>query len=113
MEETKKKAGFNGKQFAIWMAALVLGTILGTLGCAPLNEFFDFIAAIYTRLFKFIAVPTIALAVTTTLALLGAKKDTGRIFLHTIIYTVLTTVVAAVVGAILYKVIAPAIFPQN
>lgn len=113
MEETKKKAGFNGKQFAIWMAALVLGTILGTLGCAPLNEFFDFIAAIYTRLFKFIAVPTIALAVTTTLALLGAKKDTGRIFLHTIIYTVLTTVVAAAVGAILYRIIAPGNLPAE
>ncbi len=113
MEEAKKKAGFNGKQFAIWMAALVLGSILGTLGCVPLNEFFDFIASIYTRLFKFIAVPTIALAVTTTLALLGAKKDTGRIFLHTIIYTILTTVVAAAVGALLYKVIAPGNLPAE
>ena len=113
MEEAKKKAGFNGKQFAIWMAALVLGSILGTLGCVPLNEFFDFIASIYTKLFKFIAVPTIALAVTTTLALLGAKKDTGRIFLHTIIYTILTTVVAAAVGALLYKVIAPGNLPAE
>ena len=113
MEETKKKAGFNGKQFAIWMAALVLGSILGTLGCTPLNEFFDFIASIYTRLFKFIAVPTIALAVTTTLALLGAKKNTGRIFLHTIIYTILTTIAAAVVGAVLYKIIAPGNLPAE
>lgn len=113
MEEAKKKAGFNGKQFAIWMAALVLGSILGTLGCVPLNEFFDFIASIYTRLFKFIAVPTIALAVTTTLALLGAKKDTGRIFLHTIIYTLLTTIAAAAVGAVLYKIIAPGNLPAE
>ena len=113
MEEAKKKAGFNGKQFAIWMAALVLGSILGTLGCVPLNDFFDFIASIYTKLFKFIAVPTIALAVTTTLALLGAKKDTGRIFLHTIIYTILTTVVAAAVGALLYKIIAPGNLPAE
>jgi Na+/H+-dicarboxylate symporter len=45
--------------------------------------------------------------VTTTLALLGAKKDTGKIFLHTIIWTVLTSVTAAAVGALLYKIFAP------
>ena len=31
MENTKQKAGFSGKQFVIWMAALVLGAILGLL----------------------------------------------------------------------------------
>ena len=59
----------------------MLGAILGSLGIAKLNEFFDFVAGAYTRLFQFVAVPTIALAVTTTLASLGARKDTGRIFL--------------------------------
>ena len=78
MKENKTKTGFHGRQFALWIAALILGGILGTLGCGWLNDFFNFIASVYTRLFQFVAVPTIALAVTTTLALLGARKNTGR-----------------------------------
>ena len=111
MEKITQKNGFNRKQFAIWMAALILGAILGACGISRLNTFFDFIAAVYTRLFKFAAVPTIALAITTTLASLGARRNAGKIFLHTIIYTLLTTVAAAGVGALLYKFIAPGNLP--
>lgn len=113
METSKNKSGFNGKQLAVWMTALILGTVLGILNNNWLNNFFDFIAAAYTRLFKFIAVPTIALVITTTLATLGAKKNTGRIFLHTIVYTLLTTISAALVGGILYKIIAPGNLPTE
>ena len=113
MEKHQAKNGFNGRQLVLWLTALVLGGILGTLGCGWLNEFFNFIAAVYTRLFQFIAVPTIALAVTTTLALLGARKNTGRIFLHTITYTLLTTVAAALVGLLLFQVIKPDNLPAE
>ena len=113
MEEVKKIRSFNGKQMLIWLAALILGGVLGMLGNGVINEFFNFIASAYTRLFKFVAVPTIALAVTTTLAMLGAKRDTGKIFLHTIIYTLLTTIVAAIVGAALYLWIAPGNLPVD
>ena len=113
MDNKQQKNGFNGKQFAIWMAALVLGSILGVCNFTGLNEFLNFIAKIYTRLFQFIAVPTIALAILTTLATLGAKRDTGKIFLHTIIYTLLTTVAAALVGAVLYKIIVPGNLPAE
>ena len=111
MKDIGTKPGFNGRQLALWITALVLGGILGTLGGGWLNEFFNFIASVYTRLFQFVAVPTIALAVTTTLALLGARKNTGRIFLHTISYTLLTTAAAALVGLLLYKVIQPGNLP--
>lgn len=107
MEKAKGIRTFNSKQMFIWLAALILGGALGMIGSSVINEFFNFIASAYTRLFKFVAVPTIALAVTTTLAMLGAKRDTGRIFLYTIIYTLLTTLAAAVVGAVLYVIIAP------
>ena len=60
MKDSKKRAGFNGKQFAIWLLALVLGGILGTLNIGWLNEFFNFIASVYTRLFQFVSVPTMA-----------------------------------------------------
>ena len=95
MNDGKKKNGFNGKQFTLWLTALVLGGLLGTLNLAWMNDFFNFIASVYTRLFQFVAVPTIALAVTTTLAQLGARKNTGRIFLHTILYTLLSTAAAS------------------
>ena len=113
MAETTVKRGFNGKQFAIWLAALLIGGFLGTLGWGWLNDFLNFIAAVYTRLFKFIAVPTIALAIMTTLAMLGAKKNTGKIFLNTVTYTLLTTLIASGVGALLYKFIAPGNLPSE
>ena len=113
METSKNKSGFNSKQLVIWMSALILGCILGMFNVEWLNNFFNFIATAYTRLFKFVAVPTIALVIATTLATLGAKKNTGRLFLHTIIYTLLTTVVAALVGAVLYKIIAPDNLPNE
>ena len=113
METSKNKSGFNSKQLVIWMSALILGCILGMFNVEWLNNFFNFIATAYTRLFKFVAVPTIALVIATTLATLGAKKNTGRLFLHTIIYTLLTTVVAALVGAVLYKIIAPGNLPNE
>lgn len=105
--------GFNWKQFGIWMGALIIGAGLGALNSALLNDFFNFIAGIYTRLFKFIAVPTIALSVATTLALLGAKKNTGKIFLNTIVWTLLTTLAASAAGALLYKLAAPGNLPAE
>ena len=72
-----------------------------------LNKGFNFIATVFTRLFQFIAVPTIALAVITTLSELGTKKNTGKIFARTITYTLLTTFSAAIVSLILYISFTP------
>ena len=65
------------------------------------------------RLFQFVAVPTIALAVITTLAMLAKNNDTGKIFLRTISYTMLTTVAAAAVGLLLFILVAPETLPQE
>ena len=108
-----KAKGLNVGQIAVWLVALAVGACLGTLGKPWLNELCDFVASAYTRLFQFVAVPTIALAVTTTLASLGAKRNTGRIFLHTLSYTLLTTLAAALVGLGLYLLIAPGNLPQD
>ena len=110
MQKTK---GMGFRQFAVWTAALVLGAALGSLGFARLDGFFNFVASAYTRLFQFVAVPTIALAVATTLASLGARKSTGRLFLHTITYTLLTTLAAALVGLGLYVLVAPGNLPAD
>ena len=111
IEESRKQG--NGKQFALWMAALVIGGALGWMNNPSLNELFNFVATIFTRLFQFIAVPTIALAVITTLSALGANKDTKRIFAHTIVYTLLTTICSAAVGLALYLWIAPGSLPAD
>ncbi|WP_288802824.1 dicarboxylate/amino acid:cation symporter [uncultured Dialister sp.] len=103
----------QGRQIVLWMLALVVGAALGWLGIKPLNELFTFIATVFTRLFQFIAVPTIALAVITTLAQLGGKKETGRIFAHAVTYTLLTTICAAGIGLMMYLWIAPGNLPAD
>lgn len=108
----KKKDNSQKKQIMLWIGALVVGAVLGMLGLSALNDLMNFIATVYTRLFQLLAVPTIALAVMTTLAALGNQADTGRIFKHTIVYTLLTTIAAAAVGLVLYNIIQPGNLPQ-
>src|SRR5574344_1956236 len=105
--------GASRKQLLLWFGALILGGLLGWLGIQPLNDLFNFIATVFTRLFQFIAVPTIALAVITTLSALGGKKETGRIFAHAVTYTLLTTIAAASIGLVLYLWIAPGNLPVD
>ena len=101
------------KQTLIWIGALIVGAILGLLQADWLNQLTDFVAVVYTRLFQLLAVPTIVLAVTTTLASFGKGPGTGRIFRHTVTYTLLTTTVAAAVGLLLYVLIAPGYLPAD
>ena len=110
--DAQRQQGSN-KQLYFWIAALIIGGILGMLGTGTINEMCDFVATIFTRLFQFIAVPTIALAVITTLASLGAEKNTGKIFVRTITYTLLTTFAASFVALALYIIIAPGNLPSD
>ena len=115
MEIQDKKQGKNKqtKQLALWIGALILGAILGALGIEVLNGMMNFVATAYTRLFQLLAVPTIALAVITTLSSLGNQADTGKIFRHAIVYTLLTTIAAAAVGLVLYNIVAPGNLPTD
>ena len=100
------------KETLIWIGALIAGAILGLTGLHWVDQLMEFIATVYTRLFQLLAVPTIVLAVITTLATYGSK-DSGRLFRHTLTYTLLTTLAAACVGALLYVVIAPGNLPAE
>ena len=97
------------KQLIFWIGALVIGAVLGSLHMDAINSVCDFVATVFTRLFKFIAVPAIAVSVLTTLATLGSNKETARIFRRTIFYTLLTTFAASTIAAILFFVINPEI----
>lgn len=84
-----------------------MGTLIGIINISQLNAVADAVATIYTRLFQLLAVPTIVLAVITTLSTMGVGRETGRIFRRTLTYTLLTTVCAAAVGALLYTTVDP------
>ena len=100
------------KKIALWIGALIIGTILGILGINWINQSMELIATIYTKLFQLLSVPTIVLAVVTTFATFGSKGS-GRIFTRTLTYTLLTTIAAACVGALLYVLIAPGNLPVD
>ncbi len=99
-------------QMIIWLAALAVGVGIGLLNISSVNGVMNFIATVFTRLFRLLAVPTIVLAVITTLASLGGKKEMGRMFRTTVTYTLLTTTAAAAVGLVLYLLIAPGNLPE-
>ena len=111
--EVKPHSCADSQNFWLWLGALVIGGVLGMLGIEWINTAANFIATVFTRLFQFIAVPTIALAVTITLATFGTRKDTGRIFRRTITYTLLTTIAASAVGMLLYRIISPGNLPTE
>lgn len=100
-------------QMIIWLAALAVGVGIGLLNISSVNSVMNFIATVFTRLFRLLAVPTIVLAVITTLASLGGRKEMGRMFRTTVTYTLLTTAVAAAVGLVLYLLIAPGNLPES
>lgn len=100
-------------QVAIWLGALVVGVGLGLLNVPAVNAVMNVVATIFTRLFRLLAVPTIVLAIITTLASLGNGREMGRMFRITLTYTLLTTTAAAAVGLIYYLVIAPGNLPPS
>ncbi len=109
----RKEKGGQTRKLMLWVGALIVGATLGMLGQEWLDGLMNFVATVYTRLFQLLAVPTIALAVVTTLSSLGDQADTGKIFRHAVTYTLLTTIAAAAVGLVLYNMVAPGNLPQE
>lgn len=100
-------------QIIIWLAALVVGVGVGLLRIDAVDAVMSVIATIYTRLFRLLAVPTIVLAVITTLASLGGGREMGKMFRTTVTYTLLTTGAAAIVGLVFYLIVAPGNLPPS
>lgn len=103
----------NKKQIIIWLVAMAAGVGLGLLHVQAIDTVMNYIATVYTRLFRLLAVPTIVLAVITTLASLGGGKELGKIFKTSLTYTLLTTFSAAAIGLLLYLLIAPGNIPVS
>ena len=96
-----------------YVGAVILGIASGFSESVFLHDLMDFIATVFTRLFSFIAVPIIALALITTLAKLGKGSESGKIFVHTIFYTLLTTIISALVAASLFLTLKPENVPSE
>ena len=91
---------------ALYLIAVALGAANGVWGGETGHTVADFISTLFIRVFKFVAVPIIAVSIISTLASLSANS--GRLFRRTIFYTLFTTVLAATLAALLYEVFAPA-----
>ena len=113
MTISKNNNASQHRQMLLWIGALVVGAAIGMAQVGWIDNIMSFIASVYTRLFQLLAVPTIVLAVITTLSTLGGQKDSGRIFRTALKYTILTTVAAAAVGLVLYIIVAPGNLPSD
>ncbi|WP_410099615.1 dicarboxylate/amino acid:cation symporter [Sutterella wadsworthensis] len=90
-----------------YLIAIVLGIVNGIWGSSATQSFADFIATMFIRLFKFVAIPIIAVSIISTLSSISKSRSSGRIFRHTIFSTLFTTILAATLAALLYEVFSP------
>ena len=95
-------------QAILYVVAIVLGLINGFYGSNFWIQSGEFISTIFIRLFRFIAVPIIAVSIIATLSQISRSSESGRIFRHSVFYTLLTTILAATLAAVLFKIFAPA-----
>lgn len=103
-----QQSGISGRMLAIfYLIAIVLGIVNGIWGSSATQSFADFIATMFIRLFKFVAIPIIAVSIISTLSSISKSRSLGRIFRHTIFYTLFTTILAATLAALLYEVFSP------
>ena len=103
-----QQSGISGRMLAIfYLIAIVLGIVNGVWGSSATQSFADFIATMFIRLFKFVAIPIIAVSIISTLSSISKSRSSGRIFRHTIFYTLFTTILAATLAALLYEVFSP------
>lgn len=99
-----QQSGISGRMLAIfYLIAIVLGIVNGIWGSSATQSFADFIATMFIRLFKFVAIPIIAVSIISTLSSISKSRSSGRIFRHTIF----TTILAATLAALLYEVFSP------
>lgn len=92
-------------QAVLYVLAIVLGLINGFYGSAFWIQAGEFISTIFIRLFRFIAVPIIAVSIIATLSQISRNRESGRIFKHSVFYTLLTTILAASLAAVLFEIL--------
>ena len=98
----------GGKILALLYAvAIVFGIVNGVWGTPETHSVADFIATMFIRLFKFVAIPIIAVSIISTLAGLSRSSGSKKIFRRTVFYTLFTTILAASLAAVLFLIFSP------
>ncbi len=87
--------------------AIILGVINGLYPNATGTAVANFFSDVFIRLFKFVSVPIIGVAICLTIAKLGSDKAEQKIWQRTLFYTLTTTLMAALTAALLYYFLKP------
>lgn len=99
------------KTSAIYIVCFALAIILGIInGLNPNdvgNAIANFFSDIFIRLFKFVSVPIIGVAICLTIAKVGTDSSHQKIWKRTLFYTLTTTIVAAITAAFLFYILKP------
>ena len=70
-----QQSGISGRMLAIfYLIAIVLGIVNGIWGSSATQSFADFIATMFIRLFKFVAIPIIAVSIISTLSSISKRS---------------------------------------
>ena len=73
-----QQSGISGRMLAIfYLIAIVLGIVNGIWGSSATQSFADFIATMFIRLFKFVAIPIIAVSIISTLSSISKSRSSG------------------------------------
>lgn len=82
-----QQSGISGRMLALfYLIAIVLGIVNGIWGSSATQSFADFIATMFIRLFKFVAIPIIAVSIISTLSSISKSRSSGRIFRLSLIH---------------------------
>ncbi len=94
----------------LYAAAILFGTMNGLYGTEHTIYFADVISLIFIRLFKFVAIPIIAVSVLCTVTSAAAAGGNRLMLKRVLLYTFSTTIAAACAAAVLYQIFSPESF---
>ena len=93
--------------FICFVLAIILGVFNGLNPSELGNVVANSLSEVFIRLFKFVSVPIIGLAICLTIVKLGSDKSQQQLWKRTLFYTLSTTILAAATAAVLYYILQP------
>ena len=93
--------------FICFVLAIILGVFNGINPSELGNVVANSLSEVFIRLFKFVSVPIIGLAICLTIVKLGSDKSQQQLWKRTLSYTLSTTILAAATAAVLYYILQP------
>lgn len=93
--------------FICFVLAIILGVFNGINPSELGNVVANSLSEVFIRLFKFVSVPIIGLAICLTIVKLGSDKSQQQLWKRTLFYTLSTTILAAATAAVLYYILQP------